>query len=105
MLRNKYFDWGWLPSQHYNLPVIAVGNLTVGGTGKTPITEYLIRLLNKEHQLALLSRGYKRKTKGVIISSNHSTADEIGDEPYQVKHKFPGITVAVAEKEQKGLNG
>ena len=85
--RNKLFDWGWLKSKRYPLPVISIGNITVGGTGKTPLTEYVIRLLKPVYSLALLSRGYKRETKGVIIAAPKSTAEEIGDEPKQIKHK------------------
>jgi tetraacyldisaccharide 4'-kinase len=101
--RNKFFDWGWLPSQSYHLPIISVGNITVGGTGKTPLTEYIIRLLKPAYSVALLSRGYKRRTSGTIISSTSSTAEEIGDEPKQVKSKFPDICVAVAEKRTEGI--
>ncbi len=102
-LRNKFFDWGWLPSKQYPLPVISIGNITVGGTGKTPLTEYIIRILKPEHSIALLSRGYKRQTKGTIIAAPLSTAQEIGDEPKQIHSKFPDITVAVAEKRTEGI--
>ena len=102
-LRNKFFDWGWLKSKQYPLPVISIGNITVGGTGKTPLTEYIIRILKPEHSIALLSRGYKRQTKGTIIAAPLSTADEIGDEPKQIQSKFPHITVAVAEKRTEGI--
>ena len=102
-LRNKLFDWDWLSSKQYPLPVISIGNITVGGTGKTPLTEYVIRLLKTEYSIALLSRGYKRQTKGVIIAAPLSTAEEIGDEPKQILNKFPEISVAVAEKRTEGI--
>ncbi len=102
-LRNKLFDWGWLKSKHYPLPVISIGNVTVGGTGKTPLTEYVIRLLKSDYSMALLSRGYKRQTKGVIVAARQSTAEEIGDEPKQIQSKFPDIAVAVAEKRTEGI--
>ncbi len=101
--RNKLFDWGWLKSKEYPLPVISIGNITVGGTGKTPLTEYVIRLLKTDYSMALLSRGYKRQTKGVIIAARQSTAEEIGDEPKQILSKFPDISVAVAEKRTEGI--
>ena len=90
-VRNKFFDWKILPSEEFEIPIISVGNLTVGGTGKTPHTEYLINLLKEKYRVALLSRGYKRKSKGFVLASADSTAAEIGDEPYQMKQKFPNI--------------
>lgn len=88
--RNKLFDWKILPSKSFDVPVICIGNLTAGGTGKTPHTEYLIRLLQQAGlNVAVLSRGYKRKSKGYILADAHSNADRIGDEPYQMKEKFP----------------
>lgn len=78
-LRNKLFDWGWLRSKSFDIPVICVGNLAVGGTGKTPHTEYLIRLLQNEGiNVAALSRGYKRKSKGYILATAESSAGKIG---------------------------
>ncbi len=103
LVRNKFFDWGWLKENKYDLPVISIGNITVGGTGKTPLTEYVIRLLADKYRVALLSRGYKRKTKGVVIATTNNTAEDIGDEPKQIQTKFPGITVAVAEKRTEGI--
>ena len=88
-LRNLLFDHGYIPERSFDLPVICIGNITVGGTGKTPHTEYLIRLLQDDFQVAVLSRGYKRKTKGFILADEHSTVHDIGDEPYQMKMKFP----------------
>ena len=94
-LRNKLFDWGYYKERSFNLPVICVGNLTVGGTGKTPHTEYLIRLLQKSYQVAVLSRGYKRKSKGFVLAQPNTPVQQIGDEPYQMKQKFPNIHMAV----------
>lgn len=103
-LRNKLFDWGWLRSKSFDVPVICVGNLSVGGTGKTPHTEYLIKLLQKENvNVAMLSRGYKRKSKGYVLAGNKSSVTEIGDEPYQIKSKFADIRVAVDENRCHGI--
>ena len=93
-LRNTLFDTGILKSKSYNIPIISVGNITVGGTGKTPHTEYLIELLRKQYQVAVLSRGYKRKTSGFRLADERSTAGDIGDEPLQIHKKFPDILVA-----------
>ena len=93
-LRNKLFDWDILRSKSYDIPILSVGNITVGGTGKTPHIEYLIRLLASSYRIAILSRGYKRKTRGFVLATHSSTAREIGDEPFQIKHKFPEIVVA-----------
>jgi tetraacyldisaccharide 4'-kinase len=94
-LRNKLFDYGVLRSKSFDVPIICIGNLSVGGTGKTPHTEYLIRLLQERHSVAVLSRGYKRKSKGYILADEGSDAQTIGDEPYQMMSKFPNIRVAV----------
>lgn len=101
--RNRLYDWGWLHQTDFELPVIVVGNLEVGGTGKTPMTEYLIRLLADRYKLATLSRGYGRKTTGYRIVTVDSKADESGDEPLQFKQKFPLITVAVDEDRVRGV--
>ena len=104
-LRNKLFDWGWLRSESFDIPVICIGNLVAGGTGKTPHTEYLIRLLTRQKlNVATLSRGYKRKTKGYILADGQSNARQIGDEPCQMKAKFPGIRVAVDEDRRDGIH-
>lgn len=94
-MRNKFFKWGIYKSKSYDIPIFCVGNISVGGTGKTPHTEYLIRLLKDKYRIAVLSRGYKRKTNGFILSTPESTSREIGDEPYQIKQKFPEVMVAV----------
>jgi len=97
-LRNKLFDQNILRSSSFNFPVICVGNLAAGGTGKTPMTEYLIRFLRKDFKTATLSRGYKRKTTGFAIADPDTTALEIGDEPMQFHRKFPDVIVAVGEE-------
>ena len=102
-LRNFLFDKGILRQHTFPVPVICIGNLTVGGTGKTPHTEYLIRLLRPEYQVAVLSRGYKRKSKGFVLGNPETPIEEIGDEPYQMLHKFPDIYVAVDEKRCEGI--
>jgi tetraacyldisaccharide 4'-kinase len=98
IIRNRMYDWGWLKSARFNLPLICVGNISVGGTGKSPMTEYLVRLLMPNYNVATLSRGYKRKTKGYVLARSSSTALEIGDEPMQFHMKFPGLAVAVGEE-------
>ena len=82
LIRNKLYDWGVFKSTVFDLPVISIGNLVVGGSGKTPLTEYLVRLL-EGNKIAILSRGYGRKTKGFIIADHLATAETIGDEPMQ----------------------
>ena len=101
--RNKLFDWGMLRSRSFNAPIICIGNLAVGGTGKTPHTEYLIKLLQQEFNTAVLSRGYKRHTKGYLLAGPDSTAQTIGDEPYQIRSKFPDIALAVDEDRCHGI--
>lgn len=93
--RNFLFDKGILKSHSFDLPIIAVGNLSVGGTGKTPQIEYLIRLLSPTNKIATLSRGYKRKSEGFILADFTSNAEILGDEPFQFYQKFPNILVAV----------
>ncbi len=102
-LRNKLFDWGIFRTEEFDIPVISVGNLAVGGTGKTPHVEYLIELLRPQYRIAVLSRGYKRKTRGFVLADGNSTVREIGDEPYQIKRKFPEITVAVDANRRRGI--
>ena len=102
-VRNKMFDCGILPSEKFDVPVICVGNLSVGGTGKTPHTEYLARLLSARYRVAVLSRGYKRKSKGFVLADERTTARELGDEPYQIRRKFPDIKVAVDADRRNGI--
>jgi len=101
--RNLLYDFKFLKSTESDIPVISIGNITVGGTGKTPHIEYLIRLLDPPFRVAVLSRGYMRLTKGFRLVETTSTVEESGDEPLQVKRKFPGITVAVCEDRVKGV--
>jgi tetraacyldisaccharide 4'-kinase len=103
-LRNWLFELGFLPSVKYDLPVIAIGNLSAGGTGKTPHTEYLVRLLSKHFRVAILSRGYKRKTRGFILVSEQHSEPDIGDEPMQYFKKFPDITLAVDHNRRRGIS-
>jgi len=93
--RNEMFNLKILPSREYDIPIISVGNITVGGTGKTPHTEYIINLLKSRLKVAALSRGYKRKTRGFILVETDSTVKQVGDEPLQIKQKFSDIIVAV----------
>lgn len=102
--RNYLYNLGVFKSVKFKVPVISVGNITVGGTGKTPHTEYLIHLLKDKFNLALLSRGYKRKTRGFFLATVNSTYKMIGDEPYQIKKKFPEIVVAVDSDRVNGIN-
>ena len=92
------YDKNIFKSSSFNFPIICVGNLATGGTGKTPMTEYLMRLLKNEFKTATLSRGYKRKTSGFAIAGENTTALEIGDEPMQFHQKFPDVAVAVGEE-------
>ena len=102
-IRNSLFEIGLLKSHSFDVPVISVGNITVGGTGKTPHVEYLIRLLKHKAKVAVLSRGYKRRTKGFIIADRESSTRTIGDEPMQMARKFPEVTVAVDRKRVNGI--
>ena len=102
-LRNWMFDKNILNSASFNFPVICVGNLAVGGTGKTPMTETLIEILKDTYVTATLSRGYKRKTKGFAIAGQNTTALDIGDEPMQFHQKYPAITVAVGEERLEAI--
>ena len=102
-LRNWMFDVGIKSSKSYDFPVICVGNLSTGGTGKTPMIEYLIRLLKDDKNLATLSRGYKRKTEGFVLADEAANADTIGDEPFQFYRKFKDVRVAVDSDRQNGI--
>jgi tetraacyldisaccharide 4'-kinase len=102
IIRNKCYDWGIFDSVQFDLPVICVGNLAVGGSGKTPVTEYLVRLLEGK-RIAILSRGYGRSTKGFLLADERASASTIGDEPMQYFSKFPQVTVAVCESRVKGI--
>lgn len=101
--RNKLYDLNWFKSKAYDFPVICVGNLSTGGTGKSPMIEFLITSLKDDWKLGVLSRGYKRKTKGFQEVTIDSTVMEVGDEPLQFKRKFRDVTVAVCEDRQTGI--
>ncbi len=102
--RNMLFDMGVLKSHAFSVPVISVGNITVGGTGKTPHVEYLLSQLLGVGKVAVLSRGYKRKTKGFVLADDNATVRTIGDEPMQIKRKFPKAIVAVDGDRVRGIN-
>ncbi|WP_372643845.1 tetraacyldisaccharide 4'-kinase [Ancylomarina sp.] len=102
-LRNLMFDWGCLKSTSFDLPIISVGNISVGGTGKTPHTEYLIQLLQDKYNLASLSRGYKRQSKGFVLADESSNSYDLGDEPMQMNRKFPSLNVAVDSDRVNGV--
>jgi tetraacyldisaccharide 4'-kinase len=97
-LRNWMYDKNYLHSVRFNVPLICVGNLSLGGTGKSPMVEHLLSILSEEYKIGTLSRGYKRKTKGYALADQNTTALEIGDEPMQFHIKFPNVSVAVGER-------
>ena len=101
--RNKLYDLGLIKSHTFNIPVISVGNLAVGGTGKTPMIEFLIRKFSPDYNVGVLSRGYKRNSKGFILASDLDNAKSIGDEPFQYFTKFKNIKVAVDKKRKRGI--
>ena len=101
--RNLLFDMGLKKSKSFSIPIISVGNITVGGSGKTPHVEYLIRLLHDKAKIAVLSRGYKRKSHGYVLAEESTTMPEIGDEPFQMHQKFSDIYVAVDAKRARGI--
>lgn len=103
-MRNFLYDRGFLPSTTFDIPLIVIGNLRVGGTGKTPLTIYLIQLLkNRQKQAAVISRGYGRKTSGLLKVTSEHTPDQVGDEPLLIKHRFPEHHVTVDEKRVRGI--
>ncbi|MBR5465541.1 MAG: tetraacyldisaccharide 4'-kinase [Alistipes sp.] len=101
--RHRLFDWGVLKSEKFDIPIICIGNITVGGTGKTPMAEMLIAYLKRTHCVALLSRGYGRRTKGYREVAVDAHYREVGDEPLQIKRKFPDTVVVVCEKRVEGI--
>lgn len=103
-MRNRLFDWGLLKQREFDVPVIVVGNIAVGGTGKTPHTEYIVDLLRYNYRIGVLSRGYKRSTKGFVLATRRSTPSDIGDEPYQIYQKYSkDVVVAVCENRCDGI--
>ena len=101
--RHRLFDWGVLKSEKFDIPVVCIGNITVGGTGKTPMAEMVIAYMSQMHNVALLSRGYGRRTKGYREVKTDSHYRDVGDEPLQIKLKFPGTVVVVCEKRAEGI--
>ena len=102
-LRHRLFDWGVLKSERFDIPIICIGNITVGGTGKTPMAEMVIDYMAQHYRVALLSRGYGRRTKGYLEVRTDSHYRDVGDEPLQIKRKFPETTVVVCEKRAEGI--
>ncbi|MEI7505037.1 MAG: tetraacyldisaccharide 4'-kinase, partial [Paludibacter sp.] len=102
-IRNWLFDKKILSSTKFDIPIISVGNLSVGGTGKTPHTEFILGLLQNEWKISFLSCGYKRETKGFILANENANAVQLGDEPFQIYQKFPKVAVAVDEKRVHGV--
>ncbi len=103
-MRNKFFDWHLLKEVEFDIPVIAVGNLAVGGTGKTPHVEFIVDMMRRKRKVAVLSRGYKRETHGFVMAGRNSMPRDIGDESYQIYRKFDGeVTVAVCEDRVHGI--
>ena len=104
-IRQMGFNTGSLKQEEFDVPVISIGNVTVGGTGKTPHVEYIVSRLCRKYDIAVLSRGYKRRTKGFVLASDNLSPVDLGDEPYQIYRKFRSmVTVAVCEDRRKGIN-
>ncbi len=101
--RHRLFDWGILKSEKFDIPIICIGNITVGGTGKTPMAEMIIGYMSQMHRVALLSRGYGRRTKGYLEVQTDSHYRDVGDEPLQIKLKYPETVVVVCEKRADGI--
>ena len=103
-IRNLLFDYNILKSKSHNIPIICIGNLSIGGSGKTPHTDYIAKLLTKKHQVAILSRGYKRKTSTFNYVELNSSTSDVGDEPLQLKKNNPNCVVAVNNDRNQGVN-
>ncbi|MCH5335050.1 MAG: tetraacyldisaccharide 4'-kinase [Alistipes sp.] len=101
--RHRLFDWGVLKSEKFDIPIVCIGNVTVGGTGKTPMAEMILGYMSRLHRVALLSRGYGRRTKGYVEVSLSSDYRNVGDEPLQIKMKFPDVVVVVCEKRAEAI--
>ena len=102
-LRNYFYDKGIFSSKSFETPTVCIGNLSAGGTGKTPMVELLIALLKDNFKVAVLSRGYRRKSKGFVLADNEATVETLGDEPFQIFSKFPDITLAVDADRRNGI--
>lgn len=103
LVRNKCYDWGWFATKRYDLPVICIGNLRVGGTGKTPMTEFITTHIKGQYSTALLSRGYKRRSSGYVLAGPETRVEDLGDEPFQFFRKFPEVAVAVDANRVEGI--
>ena len=103
-IRNRLYDKGKMKTYSWDTPVICIGNVTAGGTGKTPMTEYAVKLYSQHCRVAVLSMGYKRKGKGFMLVKPEDTADMVGDEPLQIKRKFPNVTVAIDRNRKRGID-
>lgn len=103
-IRNKMFEYGILKQEEFDIPIVVVGNLAMGGTGKTPHVEYIVESLIGRYNIGVLSRGYRRSTKGFVLATSQSRPEDIGDESYQIYRKYgPDITLAVCEKRVEGI--
>ena len=102
-VRNKLYEWNLLTSKYFNIPTISVGNLSVGGTGKTPLVNYIISTFKNDYKIAFLSRGYGRSSSGYILASKNTVVNEIGDEPYLIKKNHNELIVAVSENRVHGI--
>ena len=102
-VRNMLFDKQILPSKSYDIPIVCIGNITAGGTGKTPMVELVAGYLSKKYNVAVLSRGYGRKTQGYRVVDPFDHYSDVGDEPLQIKRKFPDIPVIVCERRTEGI--
>ena len=102
-IRNRLYDLKLLKSKSFDIPTIVIGNLSVGGTGKSPMTEFVVSSLKDYYKTAILSRGYGRTSKGFHLVKTDSSANDVGDEPLQFKNKFPCLTVAVCEDRCTGI--
>ncbi|QLG44300.1 tetraacyldisaccharide 4'-kinase [Costertonia aggregata] len=103
-LRNYLYDIGLFKSKSYQIPILCVGNLSTGGTGKTPMVEYLVSMLKDDFRVGVLSRGYRRKSKGFVLANKNSSVEDLGDEPYQIYSKYPMISLAVDANRQNGIS-
>ncbi len=102
-LRNRFYDWGIFSSRSFETKILCVGNLSVGGTGKTPMIELLVEMLRNKNRIAVLSRGYKRKSSGFVLATTQTSVQDLGDEPFQLKSKYPTVQVAVDADRRNGI--
>ena len=102
-LRNYLYNKQILKSKSYPIPIICIGNLSVGGTGKTPMVEYLIRQMQAKYRLAVVSRGYKRRSKGLVVAHQDDSANQIGDEPRQILYNFPEVMMVLDGNRRRAI--